>query len=214
MYRLPSHTSHGTYTSGKKCISILMMPSPLQASQRPPLTLKLKRPFWYPLILASFVWAKTSLMSSNTPVYVAGLERGVLPIGDWSISIILSNWSIPLISSCSPGLTLELLIVWANDLYNTSLTNELLPDPETPVTTVITDNGISTSTSFKLLLFAPFIDILRFVISLRCSGTSIRFLPLKYWPVKDFLSFITFLGVPLETISPPWLPAPGPTSTR
>ena len=42
--RLPPQASHGTYTSGRKCISIWMIPSPLQFSQRPPLTLKLKRP--------------------------------------------------------------------------------------------------------------------------------------------------------------------------
>ena len=34
----------GTYTSGRKCISTLISPSPWQASQRPPFTLKLKRP--------------------------------------------------------------------------------------------------------------------------------------------------------------------------
>src|SRR5438309_132446 len=28
LYRAPLHTSHGTYTSGRKCISILMVPSP------------------------------------------------------------------------------------------------------------------------------------------------------------------------------------------
>jgi len=32
--------------------------------------------------LASSVAAKISLIKSNTPVYVAGFERGVLPIGD------------------------------------------------------------------------------------------------------------------------------------
>ena len=35
-----------TYTSGRKFISILIVPSPEHASQRPPLTLKLKRPGW------------------------------------------------------------------------------------------------------------------------------------------------------------------------
>ena len=30
LYRLPLHTSHGTYTSGKKCISIFIIPSPRQ----------------------------------------------------------------------------------------------------------------------------------------------------------------------------------------
>ena len=44
LYRLPLQTSQGTYTSGRKCISILMRPSPEQASQRPPFVLKEKRP--------------------------------------------------------------------------------------------------------------------------------------------------------------------------
>ena len=82
LYRFPLQTSHGTYISGKKCISILNIPSPLHASHLPPSTLKLKRPFSYPLIFASFVLANISLIISNTPVYVAGFERGVLPIGD------------------------------------------------------------------------------------------------------------------------------------
>ena len=33
-----------TYTSGRKCISMHLVPCPWQASQRPPFTLKLKRP--------------------------------------------------------------------------------------------------------------------------------------------------------------------------
>ena len=44
LYRLPLQTSHGTVTSGRNCISMLMYPSPLHASQRPPLTLKENRP--------------------------------------------------------------------------------------------------------------------------------------------------------------------------
>src|SRR6476469_9695400 len=50
LYRAPLQTSHGTYTSGRKCISILIVPSPAHASQRPPFTLKLNRPCWYPRI--------------------------------------------------------------------------------------------------------------------------------------------------------------------
>ncbi len=42
--RLPWQTSQGTYTSGRKCISTRFTPSPSQASQRPPFTLKEKRP--------------------------------------------------------------------------------------------------------------------------------------------------------------------------
>src|SRR5699024_12250634 len=92
LYLFPSHTSQGTYTSGKKCISIFNIPSPRQASQRPPFTLKLKRPFLYPRTLASFVSAKTSLILSNTHVLVYGFERGILPIGYWLTSITFSNY--------------------------------------------------------------------------------------------------------------------------
>ena len=42
-------------------------------------------------------------MSSNTLIYVAGFERGVRPIGDWSMAISLSRCSSPSIRSCSPG---------------------------------------------------------------------------------------------------------------
>ena len=42
--RLPSQASHLTYTSDKKCISILRTPSPWQDSHRPPLTLNENRP--------------------------------------------------------------------------------------------------------------------------------------------------------------------------
>src|SRR5712692_6954712 len=81
LYRLPLHTSHVTYTSGRKCISILICPSPAQASHRPPLTLNENRPGRYPRTLASLVWLNSLRMWSNTPVYVAGLDRGVRPIG-------------------------------------------------------------------------------------------------------------------------------------
>lgn len=47
------------------------IPSPLQASHLPPLTLKLNLPFLYPRALDSCVSEKTSLIESNTPVYVA-----------------------------------------------------------------------------------------------------------------------------------------------
>src|SRR5699024_12112833 len=90
LYRLPRQTSQGTYTSGKKCISIFIMPSPRHASHLPPFTLKLKRPFLYPRTFASFVCEKTSRISSKTLVYVAGFERGVRPIGDCSLAINFS----------------------------------------------------------------------------------------------------------------------------
>jgi hypothetical protein len=39
------------------------------------------------------------------PVYVAGLERGVRPIGLWSMSMTLSMCSSPVMRSCAPGMT-------------------------------------------------------------------------------------------------------------
>ena len=66
---------------------MILTPPPWQVSQRPPFTLKEKRPGLYPRIDASGVLANKLLISLKTPVYVAGLERVVLPIGDWSISM-------------------------------------------------------------------------------------------------------------------------------
>ena len=68
LYRAPLQTSQGTYTSGRKCISILMFPSPEQASHRPPLTLKLNRPGKYPRTFDSGAAANSFRMLSNTPV--------------------------------------------------------------------------------------------------------------------------------------------------
>jgi len=166
--------------SGKKCISILSTPSPLQASHLPPATLKLNLPLSYPRIFASFVPAKISRIKSNTPVYVAGFERGVLPIGDWSILIILSILSIPFISLHLPGFSLEPFSSLAIVLYNISLTNVLFPEPETPVTQTNCPSGNLTFMFFKLCSVAPLTSIALPLDFLLFSGTRICFLPLKY----------------------------------
>src|SRR5665811_858140 len=80
--RCPLHTSHSTNTGGKKCISIKLAPAPWHASQRPPGRLKENLPKAYPLSLDSGRLAKKSRMGVKIPVYVAGFERGVRPIGD------------------------------------------------------------------------------------------------------------------------------------
>ena len=108
----------------------------------------------YPRTFASFVSAKTSRMSSKTPVYVAGLLLGVRPIGDWSMSIILSKYSAPSIFLNFPGTSLDLYNSLWSPLYKISLTKVLLPDPETPVTTFKRPCGKSTSIFFKLFSFA------------------------------------------------------------
>ena len=100
-----------------------------------------------------------SLIKSNTPVYVAGFERGVLPIGDWSMLIILSILSKPLISLHFPGFTCESLSSLVIALYKTSLTSVLFPEPETPVTQLNTPKGNLTFIFFKLFSCAPITSI-------------------------------------------------------
>ena len=68
LYRFPPQISQCTKTSGKKCISTLITPSPLQASQRPPFTLKLNLPGVYPRERDSGVAENNSLMGVKSPV--------------------------------------------------------------------------------------------------------------------------------------------------
>ena len=145
-----------------------------------------------------------SLIKSNTPVYVAGFERGVLPIGDWSILIILSIFSSPLISLHFPGFSDEPFSSFAIVLYNTSFTSVDFPEPETPVTHVNTPNGNFTLIFFKLFSVAFFTSIaFDFTIFLLFLGTSIFFLPLKYWPVTESFTNFTSSAVPCAITFPP-----------
>lgn len=68
-----------------------------------------------------------SRIKSNTPVYVAGFERGVLPIGDWSILIILSIFCNPFTALHLPGFSLAPFNSFAIVLYSTSFTNVDFP---------------------------------------------------------------------------------------
>ena len=213
LYLSPLHTSQGTYTSGRKCISILIIPSPLQASHLPPFTLKLNLPFLYPLAFASLVIANKSLIWSNIPVYVAGFDLGVLPIGLWSILIILSIFSIPFISLCLPGFILDLFTLLATLLYKISFISVLFPEPETPVIHTNFPKGIFTFKFLRLFSLAFTISINSPFPSLIVSGTSIVFFPLRYIPVIEFGFRIISSNVPWATISPPCTPAPGPIST-
>src|SRR3989338_10366679 len=133
--RLPLHISQVTYTVCKKCISTATSPLPWQTSHRPPLTLKLNLPGPHPRALASSLIANKSRMCVNAPVYVAGFERGVRPIGDWSIKIERARYSVPLNS-----LQLYIFAVRyrlsnrARKLRcNISYKNEDLPELHTPV---------------------------------------------------------------------------------
>ena len=213
LYLLPLQVSQGTYISGKKCISILCTPSPLQLSHLPPATLKLNLPFSYPRTFASFVSAKMSLIKSNVPVYVAGFERGVLPIGDWSIFITLSIFSRPFTHLHFPGLSLALFNSFAIVLYNTSFINVLFPEPETPVTQLNKPNGNLTLIFFKLFSVALHTSItFPFTCFLLVFGVFICFLPLKYWPVIEGSHSFISSAVPCAITCPPCTPAPGPIS--
>jgi len=109
LYLLELHSSHSIYTGGRKCISIFLTPSHSQVAHLHCLVLKLNLHGPYHLTCASLTCANTSLIGVNTPVYVAGLERGVFPIADWSITTALSKFSSHLISLTCPTCLLALL---------------------------------------------------------------------------------------------------------
>ncbi len=105
-------------------------------------------------------------MRSKTPVYVAGFERGVRPIGPWSTCTTLSSSSVPVTRVCLPGTRRAPLRREASTSYRMSLTSEDLPEPLTPVTDVSTPSGKSTVTLRRLLARAPTTVILR-LLSMR-----------------------------------------------
>src|SRR5258706_15414717 len=100
--------------------------------------------------------ANNVLISVKNPQYVAGLLRGVLPIGDWSISITLSMFSNPLMLLYSWGAALELYTCFERIGYRVSLISVDFPLPLTPVTTINFPSGKSAFTLFRLFPFAPF----------------------------------------------------------
>src|SRR6202035_4735799 len=107
LYLLPLHFSQCTYTSGRKFISMTRIPAPSQTSQRPLFTLNENRPAVYPRIFASGIDANNARISVKNPQYVAGLLRGVRPMGDWSISMTLSIFSSPFIFLYSNGVPFD-----------------------------------------------------------------------------------------------------------
>src|SRR6188472_4106185 len=102
-----------------------MTPAPLQLGQAPS-ELELKSAGFTPLAFANAL-----LTGSSRPVYVAGLLRRDPRIAPWSTTTTPSR---PATEPC---------------------TNELLPEPATPVRTQSTPSGMSTSTSRRLCVDAP-----------------------------------------------------------
>ena len=85
--------------------------------------------------------------------------------------IILSRFSIPIISSCFPTCTLLLYSFRLIAFAIVSFTKVDLPLPLTPVTHVILFNGISTSIFFKLFSRALIIFKLLLFPGLLVVGT-------------------------------------------
>ena len=140
------------------------------------------------------------------------MDLGVRPIGDWSMAMTLSSCSIPSMALCFPGMVWARFSFFASVLYKISFTRELLPEPDTPVTQVITPSGKFTSIFFRLFSAAP--RTVSHPVGLRRSdGTGIFNLPLKYAPVMDSSHCIISSAVPTATTCPPCSPAPGPIST-
>src|SRR4051795_9623383 len=107
-----------------------MTPAPLQVGQAPS-ELELNSAGFTPLALANAL-----RMGSSSPVYVAGLLRREPRIASWSIT----TTSAPVADRGS---------------QSDPWTSELLPEPETPVTTTSIPSGMSTSTSRRLFVVAP-----------------------------------------------------------
>lgn len=98
-------------------------------------------------------------MSSNTPTYVAGLLLGVLPIGSWEIFTTLSISSKPFIDLCFPGITIVPYTLLLKAFSRIWLTSVLLPEPDTPVTSVNVPSGNLTFMFLRLFSLAPLISI-------------------------------------------------------
>ena len=86
---------------------------------------------------------------------MAGFERGVRPMGDWSISITLSIRSIPSMARCFPGRSRAPQIRAASAGYRICVTRLDLPEPLTPVTATKRPSGKATSIVAQVVLRAP-----------------------------------------------------------
>ena len=133
-------------------------------------------------------------------------------MGDWSMLITLSSPSMPEMFLCFPGTVLARFKSLARRLYKISFTRELFPEPETPVTQVITPTGIFTEMPLRLFSLAP-VTASQPLGCRRWVGTGTCILPLKYWPVTDSATSMISCAVPWAITFPPWEPAPGPIST-
>ena len=141
------------------------------------------------------------------------MDRGVRPMGAWSMLMTLSMPSEPSSALWSPGGTLERYTLCMRALCRISFTRVDLPDPETPVTATKQPSGNSTSMSWRLFSRAPLSSSRSPSAGRRTCGTRISFPPERYCPVRERSSARRPSRSPEWTTSPPCSPAPGPMST-
>src|SRR6185437_13564723 len=89
-----------------------------------------------------------------------------------------------------------------------SFTKVDLPEPLTPVTTVITPSGKATSRFLRLFSRAPRTVIALPLIARGSKRAPILISPEIYFPVRESAARSISAGVPWATSSPPWRPAP------
>ena len=150
-------------------------------------------------------------MNVKRPVYVAGFERGVRPIGDWSIWITLSICSIPSIDAVRAR-----LVGRAVQLARQRAIEDLVDQRRLARAADAGDGDQHAERNLD-------VDVLEVVLARafdddRCRawpdagarGVSIDSSPLRYAPVSDPLpSFSSSAGVPWKISWPPCSPAPG-----
>src|SRR5690606_3743244 len=149
-YPFPPQSGHSTYTSGRKFIPMVLTPAPSHPSHLRPLILNEKRPGPKPLTSASGVIANRCRISVKTPVYVAGFDLGVRPMGAWSTSITLSMFSSPSIDSYDSGVLPAPCSFLASAGWRVWLISDDLPLPETPVMQMNVPSGTFIVTPFRL----------------------------------------------------------------
>src|SRR5208282_2738364 len=152
-----------------------------------------------PLALDSGSCAKRVLIGEKRPTYVAGLDRGVRPIGPWSMLMTLSMASTPSIESKEPSASRVGPTLFERIGYRRSESRVDFPEPETPVMAMNVPSGKPTVIFLRLCSCAPCITMLFPFPDLRSRGRWMTREPERYCPVRERGLAHTSLSVPAAT---------------
>ena len=86
---------------------------------------------------------------------MAGFDRGVRPMGDWSMATTLSTCFTPSMRLVLARRGAGPVDLGQQDCSRMSLTRVDLPDPDTPVTATRHPSGKATSMSLQVVLARP-----------------------------------------------------------